>query len=122
MSESAGLPVSHIGHEVAGAVIVTGSPNVFVGSTAVGMADQASACSPTNGHPVNPILGAKLLPAETDFVLPAPMPFAFSRGYLSRDGRIGSLGQGWALPGEGSWIPTAPPSPTPRVGASPFPP
>lgn len=101
MSESAGLPVSHIGHEVAGAVIVTGSPNVFVGSTAVGMADQASACSPTNGHPVNPILGAKLLPAETDFVLPAPVPFAFSRGYLSRDGRIGSLGQGWSLPGEG---------------------
>ncbi|WP_263147140.1 hypothetical protein [Pseudomonas sp. RIT-PI-AD] len=35
MAASAGLPVSHIGHEVAGQYIVTGSPNVFVGSTAV---------------------------------------------------------------------------------------
>ncbi|WP_263141514.1 hypothetical protein, partial [Pseudomonas sp. RIT-PI-AD] len=60
MAESAGLPVSHIGHEVAGQYIVTGSPNVFVGSTAVGMADQPSSCSPAVGQPVNPILGAKL--------------------------------------------------------------
>lgn len=101
MSESAGLPVSHIGHQVSGAVITTGSANVFVGSTAVGLADRPSACSPTISRPVNPILGSKLLPAETDFALPAPVPFVFSRGYLSSDGRIGSLGQGWSLPGEG---------------------
>ncbi|WP_371827757.1 RNase A-like domain-containing protein [Vreelandella zhanjiangensis] len=52
------------------------------------------------GSPVNPLLGAKLLPAETDFALPAPRPFVFSRGYLSSNARIGVLGQGWSLPGE----------------------
>ncbi|MGO1870384.1 MULTISPECIES: RHS repeat-associated core domain-containing protein [Halomonas] len=49
---------------------------------------------------MNPLLGAKLLPAETDFALPAPRPFVFSRGYLSSNGRVGVLGQGWSLPGE----------------------
>ncbi|MGP9771252.1 DUF6531 domain-containing protein, partial [Halomonas sp. 200] len=49
---------------------------------------------------MNPLLGAKLLPAETDFALPAPRPFVFSRGYLSSNARIGVLGQGWSLPGE----------------------
>nr|WP_290986978.1 RHS repeat-associated core domain-containing protein [Halomonas sp.] len=52
------------------------------------------------GSPVNPLLGAKLLPAETDFALPAPRPFVFSRGYLSSNARIGVLGQGWSLSGE----------------------
>ncbi|MGP8296256.1 RHS repeat-associated core domain-containing protein [Halomonas sp. AOP7-B1-5] len=52
------------------------------------------------GSPVNPLLGAKLLPGETDFALPAPRPFVFSRGYLSSNARIGILGQGWSLPGE----------------------
>ncbi|WP_223828148.1 RHS repeat-associated core domain-containing protein [Vreelandella titanicae] len=49
---------------------------------------------------MNPLLGAKLLPAETDFALPAPRPFVFSRGYLSSNAQIGALGQGWSLPGE----------------------
>ncbi|WP_226251145.1 DUF6531 domain-containing protein, partial [Halomonas sp. SBBP1] len=52
------------------------------------------------GSPVNPLLGAKLLPAETDFALPAPRPFVFSRGYLSSNEQIGALGQGWSVPGE----------------------
>ena len=65
-----------------------------------GLADDCSACQPAVGSPVNPLLGAKLLPAETDFALPAPRPFVFSRGYLSSNGRIGVLGQGWSLPGE----------------------
>ncbi|WP_445009867.1 type VI secretion system tip protein TssI/VgrG [Vreelandella stevensii] len=65
-----------------------------------GLADRCSACEPAVGSPVNPLLGAKLLPAETDFALPAPRPFVFSRGYLSRNARIGALGQGWSLPGE----------------------
>ncbi|WP_316935709.1 DUF6531 domain-containing protein, partial [Halomonas sp. ANAO-440] len=52
------------------------------------------------GSPVNPLLGAKLLPAETDFALPAPRPFVFSRGYLSCNARIGVLGQGWSVPGD----------------------
>ncbi|CAH0174449.1 putative deoxyribonuclease RhsA [Pseudomonas sp. Bi70] len=96
-----GLPVSHIGHKVAGSVIVSGSPNVFVGSTAVGKADRPSACSPATGQPVNPMLGVKILPGEVDFSLPAPIPFAFIRMYVSSNDRIGSLGQGWALPAEG---------------------
>ena len=65
-----------------------------------GLADDCSACEPAVGSPVNPLLGAKLLPAETDFALPAPRPFVFSRGYLSSNARIGVLGQGWSLPGE----------------------
>nr|WP_301011522.1 RHS repeat-associated core domain-containing protein [Halomonas sp.] len=65
-----------------------------------GLADDCSACEPAVGSPVNPLLGAKLLPAETDFALPAPRPFVFSRGYLSSNGHVGVLGQGWSLPGE----------------------
>uniref|UniRef100_UPI000683E25C RHS repeat-associated core domain-containing protein n=1 Tax=Halomonas sp. 23_GOM-1509m TaxID=1380358 RepID=UPI000683E25C len=65
-----------------------------------GLADDCSACQPAVGSPVNPLLGAKLLPAETDFALPAPRPFVFSRGYLSSNGRSGVLGQGWSIPGE----------------------
>ncbi|EFJ2054095.1 type IV secretion protein Rhs, partial [Escherichia coli] len=29
----------------------------------------------TSGHPVNPLLGAKVLPGETDIALPGPLPF-----------------------------------------------
>ncbi|WP_422103664.1 RHS repeat-associated core domain-containing protein [Vreelandella sp.] len=64
-----------------------------------GLADFCSACQPTVGNPVNPVLGAKLLPAETDFALPAPKPFVFTRGYLSRNAQVGVLGQGWSVPG-----------------------
>ncbi|EWH03169.1 hypothetical protein Q427_04775 [Halomonas sp. BC04] len=66
-----------------------------------GLANRCSACEPAVGSPVNPVLGAKLLPAETDFALPAPRPFVFSRGYLSSNARIGVLGQGWSIPGDG---------------------
>ncbi|ODC04425.1 hypothetical protein BFW38_13670 [Terasakiispira papahanaumokuakeensis] len=69
-----------------------------------GLADRCSSCEPSVGNPVNPMLGVKLLPAETDFALPAPRPFSFSRGYLSSNARVGSLGQGWSIPGEGSFI------------------
>lgn len=95
-----GLPVSHVGEKVAGGVIATGSPTVHVGSTAVGIADRVSACLPSVGQPVNPMLGCKLLPEEIDFALTAPDTFAFARGYLSSNARISSLGQGWWLPGE----------------------
>nr|WP_264477828.1 RHS repeat-associated core domain-containing protein [Halomonas malpeensis] len=64
-----------------------------------GLASNCSACQPAVGSPVNPLLGAKLLPAETDFALPAPRPFVFSRGYLSSNATVGPLGQGWSLPG-----------------------
>ncbi|MBV7560935.1 RHS repeat-associated core domain-containing protein [Pseudomonas sp. sia0905] len=95
-----GLPVSHVGEKVAGGVIATGSPTVHVGSTAVGIADRVSACLPSVGQPVNPMLGCKLLPEEIDFALTAPDTFTFARGYLSSNSRVGSLGQGWWLPGE----------------------
>ncbi len=64
-----------------------------------GLASDCSACEPAVGSPVNPLLGAKLLPAETDFALPAPRPFVFSRGYLSSNANVGILGQGWSVPG-----------------------
>ncbi|STJ77839.1 rhsA element core protein RshA [Escherichia coli] len=37
----------------------------------------------TSGHPVNPLLGAKVLPGETDLALPGPLPFILSRTYSS---------------------------------------
>ncbi|WP_263148028.1 hypothetical protein, partial [Pseudomonas sp. RIT-PI-AD] len=60
MAASTGLPLAHVGSEVAGKYVVTGSPTVFVGSTAIGQADRCPSCSPAVGQPVNPILGAKL--------------------------------------------------------------
>ena len=69
-----GMPAGHVGQNVKNDVIVTGSPNVFIGSTVIGKACSASACEPQCGNPVNPLLGAKLLPDEVDFALPAPRP------------------------------------------------
>ncbi|MFY1665680.1 RHS repeat-associated core domain-containing protein [Pseudomonas sp. Pseu.R1] len=97
---SAGMPVAHVGEKVSGDVIVTGSPTVHVGSAAVGLADRASACVPGVGHPVNPMLGCKLLPEEVDFALMAPDTLAFGRGYLSSNPGVSRLGQGWWLTGE----------------------
>ncbi len=37
----------------------------------------------TSGNPVNPLLGAKVLPGETDLALPGPLPFILSRTYSS---------------------------------------
>ncbi len=37
----------------------------------------------TSGNPVNPLLGAKVLPGETDVALPGPLPFILSRTYSS---------------------------------------
>ncbi|WP_092385399.1 DUF6531 domain-containing protein [Halopseudomonas salegens] len=92
MSESSGMPAGHVGQQVKGGAIVTGSPNVYIGCSALGKADCASGLFPQVGDPVNPLLGAKLLPDEVDFALPAPRAFAFSRSYLSRDVRVGPLG------------------------------
>ena len=59
------------------------------------------------GSPVNPTLGAKVLPDETDFSLPGPMTLSWSRtysSYISADNknaagedaaRVGLLGPGW---------------------------
>ncbi len=49
-----------------GGSIVQGSAGVRIG------APTGVACSGvTSGHPVNPLLGAKVLPGETDIALPA---------------------------------------------------
>ncbi|MDU9644856.1 DUF6531 domain-containing protein, partial [Escherichia coli] len=58
----------------------------------------------TSGHPVNPLLGAKVLPGETDIALPAPLPFIISRTYSSYRTKtpapVGSLGPGWKMPAD----------------------
>lgn len=58
----------------------------------------------TSGHPVNPLLGAKVLPGETDIALPAPLPFILSRTYSSYRTKtpapVGSLGPGWKMPAD----------------------
>ncbi|WP_417448505.1 PAAR domain-containing protein [Idiomarina abyssalis] len=87
-----------------GGVIVEGLDSVFIGDTVPsdsgeGVADQVPPCSPSTDNPVNPILGSKLLPATTDFALPAPAAFVFSRGYVSSNANIGIFGQGWSATG-----------------------
>ncbi|MBS75853.1 RHS repeat-associated core domain-containing protein [Variovorax sp.] len=55
---------------------------------------------PVVGKPVNPVLGCKVLGGglELDFDLPAPLPLPWQRTYVSRNARVGWLGQGWTLP------------------------
>ncbi|EET4296838.1 DUF4329 domain-containing protein, partial [Escherichia coli] len=52
----------------------------------------------------NPLLGAKVLPGETDIALPAPLPFILSRTYSSYRTKtpapVGSLGPGWKMPAD----------------------
>ncbi len=57
-------------------------------------------CEPVIGKPVSPSSGAKILkgPGELDFVLPAPLPFAWQRSYSSRQRQAGWMGQGWSTP------------------------
>ncbi len=65
--------------------IVQGSAGVLIGAP-TGVA--CSVCptkkdSPNYGSPVNPLLGAKVLPVETDLALPGPLPFILFRAYSS---------------------------------------
>lgn len=55
---------------------------------------------PQAGHPVNPILGIKILTDEMDldFVLPAALSLLWQRSYYSDQVEAGWLGQGWSLP------------------------
>lgn len=94
-----GKPAARVGDKVAGNVIVSGSATVLIGDAGQGCADKACKGSPSVGSPVNPMLGIKVLPGETDFALAAPSPFVFTRSYASDDDRIGALGQGWSIPG-----------------------
>ncbi|QMD35643.1 RHS repeat protein [Escherichia coli] len=84
--------------------IVQGSAGVLIGAP-TGVA--CSVCpkkkdSPNYGNPVNPVLGAKVLPGETDLALPGPLPFILSRAYSSYRTRtpapVGVFGPGWKAP------------------------
>ncbi|MBB7255020.1 RHS repeat protein, partial [Escherichia coli] len=50
------------------------------------------------------LLGAKVLPGETDIALPGPLPFILSRTYSSYRTKtpapVGSLGPGWKMPAD----------------------
>ncbi|WP_250384148.1 DUF6531 domain-containing protein, partial [Escherichia coli] len=84
--------------------IVQGSAGVLIGAP-TGVA--CSVCptgeaTPKYGNPVNPLLGAKVLPGETDLALPGPLPFILSRAYSSYRTRtsapVGVFGPGWKAP------------------------
>lgn len=57
-----------------GGSIVQGSAGVRIGAP-TGVACSVCPGGVTSGHPVNPLLGAKVLPGETDLALPGPLPF-----------------------------------------------
>lgn len=88
-----------------GGPIIQGSNTVLIG-TSGGVACSACPGGVTEGNPVNPLLGAKVLPGEEDFALPGPLPFALTRSYSSHQSPqpapVGLLGPGWWLPGEAS--------------------
>ncbi|EOV08805.1 protein rhsB [Escherichia coli KTE40] len=68
-----------------GGSIVQGSAGVRIGAP-TGVACSVCPGGVTSGHPVNPLLGAKVLPGETDIALPGPLPF--TRTAPSACGRI----------------------------------
>ncbi|MCZ5891988.1 DUF6531 domain-containing protein [Escherichia coli] len=112
-----------------GGSIVQGSAGVRIGAP-TGVACSVCPGGVTSGHPVNPLLGAKVLPGETDLALPGPLPFILSRTYSSyrtktpapvgslgprcrssspaptavtgqkRPRSVGSLGPGWKMPAD----------------------
>ncbi|AAG59132.1 hypothetical protein Z5485 [Escherichia coli O157:H7 str. EDL933] len=86
-----------------GGSIVQGSAGVRIGAP-TGVACSVCPGGVTFGHPVNPLLGAKVLPGETDIALPGPLPFILSRTYSSYRTKtpapVGSLGPGWKMPAD----------------------
>ncbi|KEL39767.1 RHS repeat-associated core domain protein [Escherichia coli 5-172-05_S4_C1] len=86
-----------------GGSIVQGSAGVRIGAP-TGVACSVCPGGGTSGHPVNPLLGAKVLPGETDIALPGPLPFILSRTYSSYRTKtpapVGSLGPGWKMPAD----------------------
>jgi hypothetical protein len=65
-----------------GGPIIQGSAGVMIGAP-TGVACSVCPGGRTSGSPVNPLLGAKVLPGETDIALPGPLPFMLSRSYSS---------------------------------------
>lgn len=84
-----------------GGPIIQGSAGVMIGAP-TGVACSVCPGGMTSGNPVNPLLGAKVLPGETDFSLPGPLPFVLSRTYSSYRTKtpapVGIFGPGWKAP------------------------
>ncbi|SPW58933.1 RhsB protein [Escherichia coli] len=80
-----------------GGSIVQGSAGVRIGAP-TGVACSVCPGGVTSGHPVNPLLGAKVLPGETDIALPAPLPFILSRTYSSYRTKNARAGGGASAP------------------------
>jgi hypothetical protein len=81
-----------------GGPIVQGSLGVMIGAP-TGVACSVCPGGVKVGSPVNPSLGAKVLPDETDIALPAALPFVLSRSYSSyktdTPAPVGLCGPGW---------------------------
>ena len=97
-----GKPAARMGDMTKyGGPIVQGSMGVMIGAP-TGVACSVCPGGRTSGNPVNPLLGAKVLPGETDIALPGPLPFVLSRAYSSyRTGTpapVSVFGPGWKAP------------------------
>lgn len=99
---SGGKPAARMGDLTKfGGPIVQGAMGVMIGAP-TGIACSVCPGGVTYGSPVNPLLGAKVLPGETDFTLPGPLPFVLTRAYSSYRTRTpapaGIFGPGWKAP------------------------
>ncbi|MBH0368953.1 DUF6531 domain-containing protein [Salmonella enterica] len=96
-----GKPAARMGDMTKyGGPIVQGSAGVLIGAP-TGVACSVCPGGMTSGEPVNPLLGAKVLPGETDFALPGPLPFILTRAYSSYRTKTpapsGLFGPGWKM-------------------------
>ncbi|MFP1496934.1 DUF6531 domain-containing protein [Escherichia coli] len=83
-----------------GGSIVQGSAGVRIGAP-TGVACSVCPGGVTSGHPVNPLLGAKVLPGETDIALPAAVHSLPHLQQLSdKNARARGLGPGWKMPAD----------------------
>ncbi|EGZ3996689.1 RHS repeat protein, partial [Salmonella enterica subsp. enterica serovar Wichita] len=97
-----GKPAARMGDMTQfGGPIVQGSAGVFIGAP-TGIACSVCPGGRTSGSPVNPLLGAKVLPGETDIALPGPLPLMLTRAYNSYRTKTpapsGIFGPGWKAP------------------------
>lgn len=86
-----------------GGPIIQGSAGVMIGAP-TGVACSVCPGGMMSGNPVNPLLGAKVLPGETDIALPGPLPFVLSRSYSSYQTKtpapVSVFGPGWKAPAD----------------------
>ncbi len=96
-SSKTGLPAARLTDKVGHGIIVQGEETVLIGGAAkpVACAECKGKALQQAGYPVNVGSGAKILPDETDFALPAPRPLVWQRFYASDTPFVGLLGQGW---------------------------